>query len=337
MWRDRRVVVTGASGLVGKHLIRRLAWDEHADVLCVVRDMTPEVRRAAKDPIGVDFNGDVGLGLGNYPQVSVAVGDVTDLDFMRRVLVEHQATAVFHLAAQTIVPIANTDPWSTWESNVRGTYTVLEAVRLSCPRAAVVVASTDKAYGEQEELPTSEEGRLNAVFPYDVSKACADMVTRSYRETFGLQAVVTRCGNIFGEGDLNWNRLVPGTVRSATYDEPPQIRSDGTFLRDYIYVGDVVDAYLLLARDGVNGALDDDAFNISDDRPMTVIQMVRKVLEFCGKSDLVPIVGNETVKEIPRQYLTSRLLRSYGWEPKFGFDEGLRRTVDWYRRKILWG
>ena len=336
MWRDRRVVVTGASGLVGKHLVRRLARDEHSDVLCVVRDMTPEVRRSDKMDV-MDFNGEPMLGLGHYPQVSVAVGDVTDLAFMRRVLVEHQATAVFHLAAQTIVPIANTDPWSTWESNVRGTYTVLEAVRLSAPRASVVVASTDKAYGEQKILPTDEGSRLDAVFPYDVSKACADMVVRSYRRTFGLQAVVTRCGNIFGEGDLNWNRLVPGTVRSATYDERPQIRSDGTLLRDYIYVGDVVDAYLHIAECIPLDTRDTHAFNISDDRPLTVIQMVQAVLDYCGKPELEPIVGNEPVKEIPRQYLTSRLLRSYGWEPKFGFDEGLRRTVDWYRRKILWG
>lgn len=336
MWRDRRVVITGASGLVGQHLVRRLAYDEHADVLCVVRDMTPDVRRAAREPI-FDFNGEMSLGLGNYPQVSVAVGDVTDLAFMRRVLVEHQATAVFHLAAQTIVPIANTDPWSTWESNVRGTYTVLEAVRLSCPRAAVVVASTDKAYGEQDELPTDETARLNAVFPYDVSKACGDMVTNSYRKTFGLRACTTRCGNIFGEGDLNWNRLVPGTVRSACYDERPQIRSDGTLLRDYVYVGDVVAAYLHIAERLVLDTTNSSAFNISCDKPLTVLEMVRTVLRECGKPELEPIVGGEPVKEIPKQHLTSRLLRSYGWEPKFGFDEGLRRTVAWYRRRILWG
>ena len=221
-WTDRSVLITGATGLVGSWLTRRLV-EAHADVVCLVRDWVPqsELVRA-----------------GTIEKVKVVRGDVRDRDFLERVLGEHEIEVVIHLAAQTIVGIANRNPISTFESNIQGTWNLLEACRRSPLVKSIVIASSDKAYGDQEILPYSEETPLAGQHPYDVSKSCADLISGAYAKSYGLPIGITRCGNFYGGGDLNWNRIVTGTIRSLYRDQAPVIRSDGQFIRDYFYVED---------------------------------------------------------------------------------------------------
>ncbi|HVG21917.1 MAG TPA: GDP-mannose 4,6-dehydratase, partial [Blastocatellia bacterium] len=238
---------------------------------------------------------------------------------------------VIHLAAQTIVTIANRNPASTFDSNVRGTWALLEACRRSPVVKQVVLASSDKAYGDQEELPYDEESPLQGRHPYDVSKSCADLIAQSYATTYGLPVAITRCGNFYGGGDLNWNRIVPGTIRSALRGQRPIVRSDGNYVRDYFYVEDGAAAYMTLAEHlAANPALKGEAFNFSNENQVTVLELVSRILAGMG-SDLEPDVRNEASNEIRRQYLSAakarRLLR---WEPIFTLDEGLKRTTEWY-------
>ena len=232
VWRDRPTLVTGATGLVGSWLIRRLL-EAGADVVCLVRDWVPGSELVHSKVLD---------------QVKVVRGDICDRDLLERVLGEYEINTVFHLAAQTIVGIANRNPISTFESNITGTWNVLEACRRSPLVKAVVVASSDKAYGDQEELPYSEDTPLEGRHPYDVSKSCADLIAQAYGKTYQLPVAITRCGNFYGGGDLNWNRIVPGTIRSVLRGERPVIRSDGQFVRDYFYVEDGAACYMLLAE-----------------------------------------------------------------------------------------
>ena len=315
-WRDRRVFVTGATGLVGGWLIRALL-ERGADVVALVRDWVPESQLIAGALLD---------------RVTVVRGDVCDQALLERALGEFEILTVIHLAAQTIVPIANRNPVSTFETNVAGTWRLLEACRRSPTVKQIVLASSDKAYGEARELPYRETTPLDAVHPYDVSKACADFIARSYARTWGLPVAITRCGNFYGGGDLNWNRLVPGTIRSVFRGERPVIRSDGTPVRDYIYVEDAVSAYLVLAEQlAAQPSLTGEAFNFSNDTPLAVRQTVDRILALMG-SDLTPVVLNEATSEIPRQYLDSaKARRVLGWRPAFDLDEGLKRTIAWYR------
>ncbi|HEX9998143.1 MAG TPA: GDP-mannose 4,6-dehydratase, partial [Abditibacterium sp.] len=259
-------------------------------------------------------------------------GDISDRAFLRRVLGEYEIETVLHLAAQTIVGTANRNPVATFEANIAGTWNILEACRESPRVAAVVVASSDKAYGAQTDLPYSEKTPLQGQHPYDVSKSCADLISQSYAHTYGLPVAITRCGNFFGGGDLNWNRLVPGTIRSLLRDEPPLIRSDGSFVRDYIYVEDGVDAYLLLAEKLLlNPELRGQAFNFSNEVPLTVLELVETIAGLM-KSPQKPLVLGEASNEIREQYLSATLAReTLGWSPKFGLEDGLRHTIEWYR------
>jgi CDP-glucose 4,6-dehydratase len=244
---------------------------------------------------------------------------------------DYEIEVVFHLAAQTIVPIANRNPVETFDTNVRGTWTVLEACRRSPQVRAVIVASSDKAYGEQDDLPYREGTQLSPRHPYDVSKAAADLVARSYAATYGLPVAVTRAGNFFGGGDLNWSRIVPGTLRSAIRGNAPVIRSDGSPLRDYLYIEDAIEAYLLLAEAVLRDDLHGEAVNISYERPLSVSALVAALLNALG-SDLVPVVESTAQHEIRDQYLDASLVRSrLGWLPRYELDEGIRRTVAWYR------
>lgn len=320
MWRDRRVLVTGASGLLGGWTARRLV-SLGADVVCVVRDWVPQSELLSSE----------------LAERCVLVrGDVCDQALLERVLGEYEVRSVLHLAAQTIVGIAVRNPVSTFETNVGGTWALLEACRRSPTVEQVVIASSDKAYGEQSVLPYTEEMPLLAVHPYDASKACAELLARSYAATYDLPVAITRCGNFYGGGDLNWNRVVPGTIRSVLRNERPVIRSDGNFVRDYLYVEDGALANMVLAEQlAVNVGCRGEAFNFSTETPMTVVALVRLILRIMG-SDLEPLVLNEARHEIREQYLSAAKAREVlGWQPMFDLEAGLERTIAWYEKSLF--
>ncbi len=266
-------------------------------------------------------------------RVTVVRGDVTDQKLLARALCEYEVETVFHLAAQAIVGTARANPASTFEINVGGTWALLEAAR-SAPRVKqILVASSDKAYGAHENLPYNEDTPLVGRHPYDCSKSCADLIAQSYAWTYGLPVGITRCGNLYGGGDLNWNRLIPGTIRSALEGTAPIIRSDGQFTRDYLYVEDAALAYLSLAEGLAEGkAQPGAAFNFGHNQPVTVLEVVRHILQAANRTDLTPQVLGQASDEIRAQYLdSSRAYDILGWHPRWSFDEGLTRTLDWYR------
>jgi CDP-glucose 4,6-dehydratase len=315
-WRGRPTFVSGATGLLGSWLVKHLLELE-ADVVCLVRDWVPQSEFTRAKLID---------------SVKVVRGDVRDQALLERVFGEYEVDTIFHLAAQTIVSIANRNPISTFETNVGGTWALLEACRRSPKVRQVVLASSDKAYGEQDHLPYTEETPLRGRHPYDVSKSCADLLARSYAITFNLPVVITRCGNFYGGGDLNWNRIVPGTVRSVLREKPVVIRSDGACIRDYLYIEDGVSANVLLAeRLAQNPVLRGEAFNFSYEKPMTVLDLVERTLKLMGSS-VKPVILNEVVNEIPRQHLSAKKARKVlGWQPRHTLEEGLRKTIGWYR------
>lgn len=308
--------VTGATGLVGAWLVRRLL-NHGADVVALVRDWVPQSELVRG---------------GLLERIRVVRGDLADPQALEATLGEYEVETVIHLAAQTIVGIANTNPLSTWESNVRGTWNLLEACRRSPSVRQIVMASSDKAYGDQEKLPYTEEAPLQGRNPYDCSKACADQIGTSYAKAFGLPVVVTRCGNFYGGGDLNWNRIVPGTIRSALKGEAPVVRSDGSFIRDFFFVEDGAEAYMILAEAlAKEPGLKGEAFNFSNENQVTVSQLVEKILAATGRSGLKPTVLNTARHEIKHQYLSATKARAVlGWKPRFTLEEGLDRTVAWY-------
>ena len=318
-WRDRPTLVTGATGLVGGWLVRRLV-DNGADVVCLIRDWVPQCELVRS---------------GLLHQVRSVRGDVRDQCLLERVLGEFEIRTVLHLAAQTIVPIANRNPVSTFETNIGGTWALLEGCRRSPLVTEIVLASSDKAYGEQDMLPYDETMPLLGRHPYDVSKSCADLIATAYAVTYGTPVVITRCGNFYGGGDLNWNRIVPGTVRSILRNERPTIRSDGSFIRDYFYVEDGAAAYMLLAeRLAANQSLRGEAFNFSNELQLSVRELVASILRSM-RSDLEPVIRDEATNEIRHQYLSAeKAKRLLGWQPLFTLDDGLERTVAWYRAAL---
>lgn len=315
-WQDKRVFVTGGSGLVGGWLVEKLL-QQGADVIVLLRDWVPQSRLLSSK---------------NLKNATIVRGDLSDTRQLERILAEYEVQSVIHLAAQTIVPIANKNPLSTFESNIAGTWNLLEACRHVKSVTSIVVASSDKAYGDVPLLPYKEDMPLQAVYPYDVSKACADMISLSYAKSFDLPVAITRCGNFFGGGDLNWNRIIPGTIRSVIRDQAPVIRSDGTLIRDYIYVEDAVSAYITLSEALTkNQSLKSEAFNFSNETQKTVFELTHTILSLLG-SNLVPIIQGNNNGEIKEQYLdSSKAHEMLRWKAFFGLDEGLKKTVEWYK------
>ncbi len=326
-YEGRSVLVTGAQGFVGSWLTERLLA-EGARVVALRRDAEPESRFHTE---------------GIEERCVLAQADLLDYEELVRVLNEHEVSAVFHLAAQTIVGTANRSPLSTFETNIRGTYLLLEACRavgvVGDPVGAVVVASSDKAYGDHDELPYREDFALRPSYPYDVSKACTDMIARSYAATYDLPVAVTRLANVYGGGDVNWSRIVPDTARALVKGERPVIRSDGTPERDYLYVEDAVDAYLTIAASLERPELRGRAWNAGWGSPLQVRELVERLIAVSGRDVEPDIQGEGTPHgEIDRQYLDSTAIRDeLGWQPRRELDDGLAATWEWYERRLTAG
>jgi len=291
--------------------------DAGADVVCLVRDWVPQSEAVRK---------------GNLERVKVVRGDIRDREVLERALGEFEIDTVIHLAAQTIVTIANRNPISTFETNIAGTWNLLEACRRSPRVKQIVMASSDKAYGDQEVLPYDENTPLQGQHPYDVSKSAADLIGHTYAKSFDLPVSITRCGNFYGGGDLNWNRIIPGTIRSILRGQRPVIRSDGEYIRDYFYVEDGAAAYMLLAEQlAARPELKGQAFNFSNEIQVSVREIVNQILKET-QSDLTPVIRNEVSNEIRHQYLSAeKARRELSWNPMFNLEDGLRKTTDWYK------
>jgi CDP-glucose 4,6-dehydratase len=315
-WEDKPVLITGATGLLGTALVKELVKNK-AHIVCLLRDWVPqsELLRAPKT-IGAD----------------IVTGEITDQPLIERILGEYEIETVFHVAAQTIVGVANRNPISTFESNIKGTWTILEACRRSPAVNSVLVASSDKAYGCQE-LPYTEDKPLKGIYPYDVSKACADMISQSYAKTYGLPVCITRCANFYGPGDFNWNRLIPGTIRSIIRNQPIIIRSDGKSVRDYLYIEDAAHGYLSIAKHLANDnkKFAGEAFNLSAETPvdtLTLVKEIRSIME----SDVPIEIQNKSTNEIQEQTLTyQKALCDLGWFPMNSRPTGLKKTIKWYQ------
>ena len=321
-WTDRPVFVTGATGLLGGWLVRQLV-EQGAQITALVRDWVPKSQLLSESLLA---------------RISVVRGDVRDQRVLERALGEYEIDTVFHLAAQTIVGVANRNPVSTLDTNVRGTWAVLEAARRSPLVKAVIIASSDKAYGDHETLPYDETAALQGAHPYDVSKSAADLISTMYALTYGVPVAITRCGNFYGGGDLNWNRLVPGTIRSALRGVAPVIRSDGTLIRDYFYVEDGAAAYVALAEAlHARPELRGEAFNFSNEIQVDALALAKKIIVRVG-ADVAPDVRGEATHEIQHQWLSAaKARRLLGWAPRFTLDDGLDRTIAWYREFLARG
>ncbi|MGQ0734661.1 MAG: NAD-dependent epimerase/dehydratase family protein [Acidobacteriota bacterium] len=316
-WQDRNVLVTGGTGLLGSWLVEMLL-DRGANVTCLVRDAVPGSRIVSSGAIS---------------RVNVVHADLQDFAIVLRAVNEYETDTVFHLAAQTIVGTASRSVLSTFESNIRGTWNLLEACR-SCGALVkrIAVASSDKAYGNHARLPYTEDAPLEGRFPYDVSKSCADLIALSYAASFGLPVAITRCGNLFGGGDLNYSRIVPGTIRSVLKGERPIIRSDGKLIRDYFYVEDAALAYLRLAEQLEPLGLTGQAFNFGTGQPLSVIEIVTAILRLMEREDLEPVILGQASHEILEQHLDwQKAHRVLAWSPAFTLDDALQRTIAWYR------
>lgn len=314
-WQGKRVLVTGIGGFVGSHLAAALV-ERGASVVGILRDSRGDRRLSL---------------LGLTDRVEIVHGSIAEYATVERAFNEYEVEHCFHLAAQAIVGIANRSPISTFESNIRGTWSVLEAARQSRFLESLIFASTDKVYGDQPVLPYDEESPLSAVYPYDASKLCAETLARGYAVTYRLPLAILRCANIYGPADLNWSRIVPGTIRSVLEGEAPVIRSDGTLERDYLYVADAVDAYLTLARNVSREDVRGQAFNFGWGRGYSVLEIVRLILAR-AESRLEPRILGQNHGEIQRQWLSSeKAARVLDWAPRVSLEEGIARSVQWYR------
>jgi CDP-glucose 4,6-dehydratase len=319
-WRDRIVLVTGATGIIGSCLVGKLL-DRGAEVVCLVRDTVPRSNLLLS---------------GRLAGVITARGELEDYLSLERIVNEYEVETIFHLGAQTIVGTADRAPLATFESNIRGTWNVLEAARVHRGKVGrVVVASSDKAYGDHGRAPYTEDMALQGRHPYDVSKSCADLLAQAYFAAYQLPIGIARCANIFGGGDLNFSRIVPGTIRAVLAGRRPVIRSDGTPVRDYLYVVDAAQAYLALAEAMEDPAICGQAFNFGPEAPATVLEIVRRILLIAGRTDLQPEVLGGAASEIPYQTLSVRKARqALGFRPSYSLDEGLGETIAWYRRYL---
>lgn len=319
-WQNRTAFVTGATGFVGAHITQTLLA-QGARVICLQRD--------AEQPTALDL-------FGLRAHVTILNGALEDFTLLERALNEYDVEAVFHLAAQAIVGAANHSPLSTFESNIRGTYFLLEACRRTATVKRVVVASSDKAYGAHDNLPYREDHPLLALFPYDASKACTDILARSFAHTYQMPVAVSRFANIYGPGDLNLSRIIPGTILSVLRNEAPIIRSDGTPLREFVYVDDVARGYLTLAEqiEMARG----EAFNFGAGEPVQMLALVNRIISLAGQEGrLAPnvLLTQKIEREIDAQYLSAEKAEArLGWRAEIVLDEGLRRTIAWYRQHL---
>jgi len=315
-WKDKNVFVTGCTGFLGSWLTKALV-ERGANVVGLIRDLVPRSnlnRSGFKD------------------RINVVRGELENYFTLERILNEYEINTVFHLGAQTIVSIANRDPLSTFKANIKGTWNLLEACRRISTVRRIVIASSDKAYGEHKKLPYDEKTPLQGSHPYDVSKSCVDLISQAYYKTYHLPVCITRCGNFYGGGDLNFNRIVPGTIKSIIYNTPLIIRSDGSYIRDYFYVLDAVEAYLFLAEKMDSMKIYGEAFNFSNEIQVTVLELVHKILKLMGRKDLKPKILNQVKGEIRHQYLSAEKARKLlGWKPEYTLEEGLKGTIEWYR------
>jgi len=316
-WKDRNVFVTGCTGILGSHLTQMLV-EKNANVVGLIRDQVPKSNL---------------FQTGIFEDINIVRGCVENFQTVERTLNEYEIDTVFHLAAQTIVGIANRNPLSTFESNIKGTWCVLEACRRVSTVKRIVVASSDKAYGSQEKLPYDENAPLRGGHPYDVSKSCADLISLMYYNTYKLPVCVTRCGNFYGPGDLNFNRIIPGTIRSVLNNKHPIIRSDGSNIRDYFYVKDGAFAYIYLAEKMENLKLHGEAFNFSNEQKITVLEITNKILKLMKREDLKPKILNQATNEIKDQYLSAKKSRKLlNWHAQFTLEDSLNETINWYRK-----
>ncbi len=315
-WSESRVLVTGATGIVGSWLVKSML-EQKAFVATLIRDWNPQSELIRS---------------GDVKRTTVVSGELENYQSLERAISENEIDTVFHLGAQPLVGIALRSPLPTFEANIRGTYHVLEACRTHQHLVKrIVVASSDKAYGDVERLPYTEEMPPMGRFPYDVSKSCTDLLARSYSQTYDLPVTIARCGNIYGGGDLNWSRIVPGTIRSFLRHEPPIIRSDGKFTRDYIFVLDVVQAYMVLAEHAQKEKVKGEAFNFSGERPWTVLEMTQSIQKLMGCDHIEPIILNNASAEIRDQYLDSSKAKAIlQWTPSYNLEKGLGETITWY-------
>lgn len=316
-WQSRSVLITGCTGLLGSWMAQEL-FARGAKVVGLVRDKVPQSRLFTE-------------GLAN--KIVTVFGCVEDLATLERIINEYEIDTVFHLAAQTIVGVANREPLGTFETNIKGTWNVLEACRRVGGVSRIIVASSDKAYGNQTILPYDEAIALQGEHPYDVSKSCADLISRTYYVSYGLPVCITRCGNFYGGGDLNFNRIVPDTICSALQERPVLLRSDGSYIRDYFYVKDGVLAYLHLAEQMERQEVLGEAFNFSNELQIPVLEMVRKILNLIDKNHLQPVILNQANNEIKHQYLSAQKARQLlHWQPQYSLEEGLQETISWYQQ-----
>lgn len=323
-WKHKRVLVTGANGFLGSHLSISLI-KEGASITGIIKE----------DP--KDSYLKITLKQINGHGIKLIKSDIADFHSTLNIFKRYKPDVCLHVAAQPIVGIANKSPLPTFESNIKGTWNILEIARL-CLTKAVVVASSDKAYGEHKKLPYKEDAALQALHPYDSSKACTDILTRCYAHTYGLRTAVTRCANIYGPGDFNFSRIIPDTVRSLLLNKNPVIRSDGTPLRDYIFIEDAVNAYLILARKLCDGGVKPgEAFNFGTGKPISVLSLVKKMLSIAQKSDLKPeiLIKTKIKGEIDKQYLSSsKAKKILGWRCQTSLSSGLRKTFAWYSKHL---
>ena len=315
-WKDSRVLVTGGTGIVGSWLVKHLL-QEGAFVVTLIRDWNPQSELIRS---------------GDVRRTTVVSGELENYHALERAISENEVDTVFHLGAQPLVGVALRSPLPTFEANIRGSYNVLEACRVHGKMVKrIVVASSDKAYGDVDALPYTEDMAPLGRFPYDVSKSCTDLLARSYSQTYDLPVTIARCGNIYGGGDLNWSRIVPGTIRSFLGNEKPIIRSDGKFTRDYIFVQDVVEAYLLLASRTQDQGIRGQAFNFSGEKPWTVLEVVANIQKLMKYEHIEPTILSQANAEIRDQYLDSQKAKQLlNWAPMFSLEKGLVQTIEWY-------
>lgn len=322
-WRSRSVLVTGVTGLVGGWLVKELL-ERGAQVsgLVVVADTSSELYRS-----------------GDVHKINVISGDLSSYKQVSRAVSQSEPQTIIHLGAQTIVGTALRDPLTTFKANIEGTWNVLEAARrMSEKVTSVVVASSDKAYGTSDSLPYIEGQPLRGAGPYDVSKSCTDLIAQTYGLTYDLPVTIARCGNIYGGGDLNWSRIVPGTLRDIYENKVTTIRSDGTFTRDYVHVLDIVDAYLHLAESTESNQFNGEAFNFSRDEPLSVLDIHKEIYVASGIEYREPTISNSARSEIKDQHLNSKKAREIlGWSSKVTLQEGLKLTAEWYKNYLSEG